>query len=279
MKNFLTLLVASMLMLTACKPSAETGASKDASEAAATTEEQAKEAASVAESKAADMVEEVKEEVKEAMTEGDTAEVKSAYETDSERLGYAFGHQFANSLVSNDLKDEVSAQALTEAILAVFAGTDSKMTEEEMKNAVDAFRTRKQAEAQAAALESKAKGVEFLAANKAKPDVKTTESGLQYKVIKEGKGAMPEAGKSVEVNYKGSLIDGTVFDSSYDRGQSATFPLDGVIPGFSEGLKLMKEGAKYEFYIPSDLAYGENGPPSIGPSQTLIFEVELIKVQ
>ena len=120
--------------------------------------------------------------------------------------------------------------------------------------------------------------VEFLNKNKNKEGVKTTDSGLQYKVIKEGQGKSPGAASTVEVHYQGTLIDGTEFDSSYKRNETAKFPLNRVIPGWTEGLQLMKEGAVYEFYIPSDLAYGNRDLPKIPAGSTLIFKVELIKV-
>ena len=120
--------------------------------------------------------------------------------------------------------------------------------------------------------------MEFLNQNKDKEGVKTTSSGLQYKVIKEGTGKSPGAQSMVEVHYKGTLIDGTEFDSSYKRNQTAKFPLDQVIPGWTEGVQLMKEGATYEFYIPSNLAYGDRNLPNIPAGSTLIFTVELIKV-
>jgi len=120
----------------------------------------------------------------------------------------------------------------------------------------------------------------FLETNKKKPGVITLPSGLQYKVITAGKGAKPSANDVVTVNYAGKLIDGTEFDSSYKRGQPATFPVGGVIPGWVEALQLMKAGSTWELYIPSSLAYGEQGaPPVIGPNQTLIFKVELLDVK
>ena len=122
-------------------------------------------------------------------------------------------------------------------------------------------------------------GRKFLEENGKKEGVKTTASGLQYKVLKAGTGKSPSATDSVEVHYRGTLIDGAEFDSSYKRNQSITFPLNGVIRGWMEGLQLMQEGAKYEFYIPSKLAYGSAGTPGIPPNSVLIFEVELIKVQ
>ena len=123
-------------------------------------------------------------------------------------------------------------------------------------------------------------GAAFLAANAKKADVKTTPSGLQYLVIKEGAGKQPTATDAVTVHYRGTLLDGTEFDSSYKRNQPATFPLNQVIKGWTEGVQLMKEGAKYRFFIPSELGYGQRGAGGlIGPNATLIFEVELISVQ
>lgn len=122
-------------------------------------------------------------------------------------------------------------------------------------------------------------GRSFLAENAKKPGVVTTASGLQYKLLREGQGAKPSAQGEVEVHYKGSLINGTVFDSSYERGESISFLLNQVIPGWAEGVQLMSPGAKYEFYIPFELAYGPQGIPGvIPPYSTLIFEVELLKV-
>jgi FKBP-type peptidyl-prolyl cis-trans isomerase FkpA len=128
--------------------------------------------------------------------------------------------------------------------------------------------------------ENKAAGEKFLAENAKKPTVKTTSSGLQYEVLTPGTGKTnPAASDNVTVHYKGTSLDGKEFDSSYSRGEPTSFPLNGVIPGWTEGVQLMTEGAKYRFYIPSNLAYGENGAGgSIGPNETLIFEVELIKI-
>jgi FKBP-type peptidyl-prolyl cis-trans isomerase FkpA len=128
--------------------------------------------------------------------------------------------------------------------------------------------------------ENKAAGEKFLAENAKKPNIKTTASGLQYEVLTPGTGKTnPTATDNVTVHYKGTSIDGKEFDSSYSRGEPTSFPLNGVIPGWTEGVQLMTEGAKYKFYIPSALAYGENGAGgAIGPNEALIFEVELIKI-
>jgi FKBP-type peptidyl-prolyl cis-trans isomerase len=124
------------------------------------------------------------------------------------------------------------------------------------------------------------KGEKFLAENKTKEGVKTTASGLQYKITKEGTGKTPKATDKVTVHYEGKLIDGTIFDSSIQRGEPASFPLNGVVKGWTEGFQLFKEGTKATLYIPSDLGYGASGsPPKIGPNETLIFDVELIKVE
>ncbi|MCZ6925955.1 MAG: FKBP-type peptidyl-prolyl cis-trans isomerase [Rickettsia endosymbiont of Ixodes persulcatus] len=131
-----------------------------------------------------------------------------------------------------------------------------------------------------AADKSKVTGDAFLAANKKKPGVVTTGDGLQYKVLNPGKGAHPTDTDTVVVNYEGKLVDGTEFDSSYKRGEPATFPVNGVIPGWTEALKLMRPGATWMLYIPASLAYGEQGaPPSIGPNETLVFKVNLIEIK
>ncbi len=266
MKKLLALTLVSALAVSACNEDKAVDAVKDAAKTATDT-------AKTAVTEAGDVA------VKGADAVKDAVEKVAAYSNEKDQLGYAFGYQFAKNLAQNELQGDISAAGLKDAIDDVLSGKDARMTDQEMGDAVQAFRDRKLAEAKVAAEESKKVGDDFLAANKLKEGIVTTESGLQYSVQTEGKGAAPEDGNSVEVHYKGTLIDGKVFDSSYDRGQPATFPVSGVIPGFTEGLKLMKEGGKNTFYIPSGLAYGENAPPSIGANQALIFEVELIKVK
>ena len=158
------------------------------------------------------------------------------------------------------------------------------MTEDEIKTTIQAFgqklMAKREQEQKVAADKNKTASDAFLAENGKKDGVKTTASGLQYKVITEGKGDKPKADDTVEVNYKGTLIDGTEFDSSYKHGQSVTFPVNGVIPGWTEALQLMPVGSKYQIFIPSDLAYGPGGTGGvIGPNQALVFEVELVDIK
>lgn len=161
-------------------------------------------------------------------------------------------------------------------------GAPMKMTYDEAKAEVNKFfaelNTKQEAQAKAMAEINKKAGDDFLAANGKRAEVKTTPSGLQYEVLEEGQGATPQTGDRVTVHYTGKLIDGSVFDSSVDRGVPATFGVTQVIPGWVEALQLMKVGAKYRLFIPSQLAYGEQGAGPIGPNQTLIFDVELLEI-
>jgi len=180
--------------------------------------------------------------------------------------------------------DNVDAEVLKAGLQAALDEQDAQLSSSEMRQVVQSFQKQAQAKAQQQRMEkgeeNQQKGEEFLAENLEKEGVKETDSGLQYKVLEEGSGVSPDSTDRVRVNYEGTLIDGTVFDSSYERGEPVTFPLNRVIPGWTEGLQLMKEGAKYKFFIPGTLAYGQNPPPQgpIGPNETLIFEVELLKV-
>lgn len=186
-------------------------------------------------------------------------------------LGMSIGHQL-QQMNATDLNIDDFAQAITD----VFNG-DAKLSDAEAQAAVQDFFSRK-AEEQAKA--AKAEGENFLAENAKKEGVKTLPSGLQYKVLREGDGRKPSATDKVECHYEGTLINGEVFDSSYRRGETATFGLNQVIKGWTEGLQLMQEGAKYRFFIPYNLAYGEQGAgQSIPPYAALIFDVELIKVK
>ncbi len=194
---------------------------------------------------------------------------------------YAFGVNFMNGMKAQGV--ELNLEAFIKGISDASADKVEK-SDEQLEQAFIAFQQALQkmaAERAAKAGElNKKKGEEFLAANGKKEGVKTTESGLQYKVIKAGKGASPKPTSSVTTHYEGRLINGKVFDSSYKRGTPATFGVTQVIKGWTEALQLMKEGDQWELYIPSELAYGERGAPSgsIGPNETLIFKIELIKV-
>lgn len=186
-------------------------------------------------------------------------------------LGMSIGHQLQQMNAT-----ELNIDDFAQAIKDVFAAK-AQMTDAEAQTAVQTFFQQK-AEEQAAA--AKAEGENFLAENAKKPGVKTLPSGLQYQVLREGNGRKPTATDQVECHYEGTLINGQVFDSSYRRGETATFGLNQVIKGWTEGLQLMQEGAKYRFFIPYNLAYGEQGAgQAIPPYAALIFDVELIKVK
>lgn len=192
-----------------------------------------------------------------------------------ERVSYGIGLN-----IGRDFKDkgfEVKPDLLAQGIRDVLAGGELLMTDDEVRQTIMELQ---QVLQEKLAARNKAEGDAFLAANAKKDGVKVTDSGLQYRVIKEGTGATPKADSTVKVNYRGTLVDGTEFDSSYKRGQPATFQLNKVIPGWTEGLQLMKAGGKYEFVLPPDLAYGERGAGQvIGPNSVLVFEVELLEVQ
>lgn len=192
-----------------------------------------------------------------------------------DKLSYACGLAMGKQLQAMGVK-EVKAEDFKEGVKVAFDGGKQEISLEEAQKLINDYLQDLQKKAEAMAREE---GERFLKENGAKEGVKTTASGLQYVVEKEGEGAQPGAEDEVTVHYTGKLLDGTVFDSSVNRGEPATFPLNRVIPGWTEGVQLMKEGAKYTFFIPSDLAYGPNGVPNvIPPHSTLIFEVELIKV-
>lgn len=201
--------------------------------------------------------------------------------TEKDKASYMVGMQIGSSLKS--IKDEVDLKTVFDAITTTVNGGKTALTPEQAAEVSKAFgekmRTKSEAKAKAQGAKNKAEGEKFLAANKGKAGVKSTASGLQYKANTEGKGPKPKASDTVKVHYTGTLLDGTKFDSSVDRGQPATFPLSGVIAGWTEGLQLMPVGSKYTFWIPSNLAYGERGTPGpIGPNSTLKFDVELIEI-
>lgn len=192
-----------------------------------------------------------------------------------DKLSYAWGLAMGQQLRGMGVKD-LNVEDYAAAVKAVFEGTESAIPFEEAQTLINEYLQNLEEEMTKAAREA---GEKFLEENKKNEGVKVTASGLQYVVKKEGEGAQPTATDEVTVHYTGKLLNGQVFDSSVQRGEPATFPLNRVIPGWTEGVQLMKEGAKYTFFIPSDLAYGPQGiPNAIPPHSTLIFEVELIKV-
>ena len=204
-------------------------------------------------------------------------------QTEDQKASYAIGMKFGEGM-GRDLKDELDIDAFYQGFDDGFAGNESKMTQEEMVAAMNALQARKmeeQQQAQSKALEeNKVAGDKFLEENKAREGVVVTESGLLYEVITQGEGESPDENDKVNVHYHGTLPDGTVFDSSVERGEPITFPVNGVIKGWTEALQLMKVGDKWKLFIPSDLAYGARGAgPKIGPNQALVFEVELLGVE
>lgn len=203
--------------------------------------------------------------------------------TERDKLSYAVGADMGGTMRRSRMAAEIDVGKLLDGFRDAFAGGELALPEEQLrdilKNFGSALQAKTAAQAKEAAAKNLAAGEKFLAENAAKPGVKKTKSGLQYKVLKEGKGEKPKAADTVITQYKGTLVDGTEFDSSFKRGQPAAFPVKGVIPGWSEALQLMPVGSKWQLVVPAALAYGENGPPPIGPNQTLVFEVELIAIQ
>src|ERR1043166_2732842 len=194
-----------------------------------------------------------------------------------EKVSYSIGMQIGFNLGRQkvDINPDILAAGIKDAI----AGKP-QLTPDQVKEIMAQFEKDMDQKQKQLGEKNKTDGAKFLEDNKKKPGVKTTASGLQYKVEKEGTGAAPKATDMVTVNYRGTLIDGTEFDSSYKRGQPATFPVNGVIKGWTEALQLMKQGSKYQLFIPSNLAYGERAMgPDIGPNSTLVFEVELQEVK
>ena len=212
------------------------------------------------------------------------SEDKKPDETESIKTdaSYVIGRNIGESIVGQNL--DVDVDILVSALKEALAGKESRLSEDEMIAVMQKLQQQMAAkaaeEAKAAAAANLKKGEAFLLANGKKEGVMTTKSGLQYRVVKKGDGASPLASDEVTVHYEGRLINNKVFDSSIKRGQPATFPVNGVIKGWTEALQLMKEGAEYELYIPAELAYGTRGAgQDLGPNEVLIFKVSLIKVK
>jgi FKBP-type peptidyl-prolyl cis-trans isomerase FkpA len=201
---------------------------------------------------------------------------KPKLDNDMSRASYAIGQQIGNNLKGQNL--ELDKDAVAISVMDVLSGKPARMKPEEVQQALQKLQemiNKKQGES---AEVNKKKGAEFLEANKALPGVKTTASGLQIKILTEGTGKTPTAADVVKAHYKGALIDGKVFDSSYDRGQPAEFPLGQVIKGWTEALTTMKVGTKAQLFIPSELAYGPTDRPGIPGNSVLVFDVELLDV-
>jgi FKBP-type peptidyl-prolyl cis-trans isomerase FklB len=201
---------------------------------------------------------------------------------EKEKLSYSVGYQVGSDFRRQGLR--IDPELVVKGVLDALAGSEPLMTPVEMQRTLTELKQEAAAterrEREEQARRNLAEGKAFLAENGKKAGVRTLPSGLQYQVITKGEGDLPEATDTVTVHYRGTLIDGSEFDSSYGRGQPASFRLDRVIHGWTEGLQLMRPGAKYRFFIPPDLAYGEGGAGTqIGPNATLLFEVELLSVQ
>ncbi|MCJ7746496.1 MAG: FKBP-type peptidyl-prolyl cis-trans isomerase [Desulfobacterales bacterium] len=196
-----------------------------------------------------------------------------------DKISYIIGMDIGTNLKKQSI--DIDSNILAKGVKDALAGTKPLLTEQEIQETMVAFQKEMMAKQAEVAKKNKAEGEVFLTENKKKEGVKTLLSGLQYKVIKAGTGKKPKSTDTVTAHYRGTLINGTEFDSSYKRGQPATFPVSGgMIPGWTEALQLMEEGAKWQLFIPSNLAYGEKGAGrDIGPNATLIFEIELVSIQ
>jgi FKBP-type peptidyl-prolyl cis-trans isomerase len=210
------------------------------------------------------------------------AQDKPQLKDQKDKASYSIGYDIGSTFKKQNI--DLNMDALVSGMKEGLAGKEGTLSKEEREKTLEAFQKemmeKQVAASKEAATKNAAEGEKFLAENKSKEGVKTTASGLQYKVLKEGSGPSPKETDTVVTNYKGTLLDGTEFDSSYKRNEPATFPVNRVIKGWTEALQLMKPGAKYQLFIPAALAYGERGAGrDIGPNATLIFEVELVSIK
>lgn len=214
------------------------------------------------------------------LTATDHEKETSPLATEEQQVGYSYGQMFGRRLSST--MSDIDIDAFIAGFQDGYSGKDSQLSEEQMNKALQThqaqLKEQQMAEHSAKASENQKKSEAFLTQNAGKDGVKTTSSGLQYKIIAEGSGTSPAPEDTVEVHYTGTLINGDVFDSSVQRGTPVSFPVKGVIPGWTEALQLMKPGGKWQLFIPPELAYGANGTGRIGPNEALIFEVELLSV-
>jgi len=211
-----------------------------------------------------------------------SVEASPVLKNQKDKISYIIGMDIGDNLKKQSI--EINPEILLKGVKDALSGEKPLMSEQEIRETVAAFqkeaKVKQEEMAKKAGEKNKKEGDAFLAENKKKEGVKTLASGLQYKVIKAGTGKKPKLTDTVTTHYRGTLIDGTEFDSSYRRGQPASFPVNGVIPGWTEALQLMEEGAKWHLFIPPQMAYGERGAGTvIGPNSTLIFEIELISIQ
>ena len=206
------------------------------------------------------------------------AQENIVFKNQKDKMSYIIGMDIGNNLKQQSI--DVEPNILAKGVKDALTGGKPLLSEQEIRETMTAFQSEMKGKQEVVAQKNKEQGDAFLAENKKKEGVKTLQSGLQYKVIKAGIGKKPKLNDQVTTNYRGTLIDGTEFDSSYKRGQPASFQVSGVIPGWTEALQLMEEGAKWQLFIPSNLAYGERGAGGvIGPNATLVFEIELISIQ
>ncbi len=203
-----------------------------------------------------------------------SAQDSAAFKTPKEKLSYALGMDLGLSLQKQAI--EVDPAVFAQALKDSLSGGKTLLTEEEARATITALQTEMREKFVA---KNKKEGEDFMAQNKTKEGVVALPSGLQYKILKEGTGKKPTLDDTVVCNYRGTLVDGTEFDSSYKRNQPASFPLKGVIKGWTEALQLMPVGSRWQLFIPPELAYGDRGAGTISPDSTLIFEVELISIQ
>ncbi len=207
-----------------------------------------------------------------------SAQEKTTLKNQKEKMSYIIGMDIGNNLKKQSI--DIDPNILAKGIKDVFTGGKPLLTDQEVRETMAAFQKEMVARQEELSKKNKKAGDAFLAQNKTKEGVKTLPSGLQYKVIKAGTSKKPKSTDTVTTQYRGTLIDGTEFDSSYKRGQPATFQVTGVIGGWTEALQLMGEGAKWQLFVPPNLAYGERGAGgAIGPNTTLIFEIELVSIQ
>lgn len=212
-----------------------------------------------------------------ALTSTSVLAVGTALDTDAEKFSYAFGINFTHSMMRQGAP--LDADAVYLAVKDALSGSAPRLSAETMENAMRGAAQKADEKKQAMAGENLAKGKAFMAKNKANKGVTTLPDGLQYEVLSAGTGSQPSADSTVKVHYTGKLIDGRQFDSSKTAGKPVTFPVNGVIPGWTEVLQLMKTGARWMVTIPPELAYGANGSGAvIGPNETLVFEIELLDI-